>query len=120
MHQSAGAGILLCMEEVLSEIIEKEKESESIIREARQKAQEIQREADAEVNRMLSEAKEQAAAVYSERVSKAEKEARKRYENSLEGEGKMKQDFLETKADVLDRLVEEITEAVLSSHLDEG
>ena len=105
------------MEEVLSEIIEKEKEADAIIQEARKKAQEIQRAADGLVNSIVEEAKEKGSQIYSEKVSAAEKAAQERYEQSIAADSAMKQELLEKKKDLVERLTGDITDSVLSSEL---
>ena len=106
------------MEEVLAEIIEKEKESESIITEARKKAQDIQREADSRTNTVIKDAKDKAASIYTERVNKAEKDAQERYDRQVEAGANLKQNLLEEKKEQIEKLTEEITGKVLSSGID--
>jgi vacuolar-type H+-ATPase subunit H len=105
------------MEEVLSEIIEKEKEADAIVQEARKKAQEIQREADGLVNSIVEEAKEKGSQLYSDKVNAAEKAAKERYEQSIAADSTMKQELLEKKKDLVERLTGAITDSVLSSEL---
>ncbi len=106
------------MEEVLKEIIGKEKESESIIQEARKKAQEILRDADSRAAAKMQEAKDKAASLYSRRVAEAEQAAEKRSDGEIEGVSNLKSSMLEEKGGLMEELTDEIAGKVLSSDLD--
>ena len=100
------------MQEIVTKVLEAEKEAEQRLQEARAKAAEIRGQADREVQAKLQEAREQATRRSHEIVEQARQQAKEEYEQALQQAREDNREFFRDHDDQLDRAAEAVVELI--------
>ena len=100
------------MQEIVTKVLEAEKEAEGRIQEARSKTAEIRAQADREVQVKLQEAREQAARRSQEILDKARSQARAEYEKAVQRSLEDNQLFFEKNEEQINRAAEAVVELI--------
>ena len=108
------------MKEVLQEILDAEKEAEEKVKQAREDAAKIRREADERCEEILKNAREEAHGVAREIATRAEEAVEKEYRAELEKAEENKNRFIEEESGRIDALVDRLTGMILSGTLEES
>ncbi len=102
------------MQEIVTKVLEAEKEAEATIQEARSKAGEIRAQADREVEAKLQEAREQASKRSQEILEKARNQARAEYEKSVQQTRDENQAFFHSHDEEINRAVEAVVSLIIA------
>jgi V/A-type H+-transporting ATPase subunit G/H len=102
------------MQEIVTKVLQAEKEAETRIQEARSKAGEIRARADREVEATVQEAREQAGKRAQEILSQARSQAQKEYEEAVEQARDENQAFFTSHEEDIDRAAESVIALITS------
>ena len=105
------------MEEIIGFILEKEKEAEEIVAQAREEAQAIQRTAETEAREIEEAARQKAQESYQQQIADAEEASGTRMKEALAEMENYGTHLLDERKDDIETLVGEITGHLLSSDL---
>jgi len=103
------------MKRIIEEVLQAEEKVGTIIKEARDRAAEIRRSAEAEISQKASDAKHKSREMVQAAVEEAKKEAERITKEKLEQVGRRKDSLLDDRADAIDNLVGEICEMILTT-----
>lgn len=96
------------MQEIVTKVLEAEKEAEARIQETRSKAAEIRAQADREVEAAMQEARERAGKRAQEILSQARSQAQKEYEEAVEKARDENRTFFTSHEGDIDRAAESV------------
>jgi len=102
------------MQEIVTKVLQAEKEAEARIQEARSKAAEIRATADREVQAMMQEARGQAGERSQEILSRARSQAQEEYEKAVEQARDENEAFLKRYEGEINRAAESVLTLITS------
>jgi V/A-type H+-transporting ATPase subunit G/H len=100
------------MQEIVTKVLEAEKEAQQRIQEARNKAGEIRAQADQEVQGKLEQAREQAGRRAQEIVEQARSQAQAEYDKTLQQSKEENELFFEQHEEKIDRAAEAVMQLI--------
>jgi V/A-type H+-transporting ATPase subunit G/H len=96
------------MQEIVTRVLEAEKEAETRIQEARSKAGEIRAQADREVEAAMQQAREQAGKRSQEILSRARSQAQEEYEKAVEQAREENQAYFRSHDEDINRVADSV------------
>ena len=103
------------MRKIVQEVIEAEGRAGAVLEEARARASERKRSADAEISEKIAEARRQAQEVLHTTVEEAEKEAQRLRAQAIERADRQAEELRDGRTDVMEDLVNRICRVILST-----
>lgn len=103
------------MKRIIEEVLRAEEKVGTILKQARNKASEIERSAEKEISERMSDAKQQAREIIITTVEDAKKEAEHIREEKLEKANREKDTLLNNNRDIINGLVDNICDIILAT-----